>query len=50
MGAGQTIDQIGLYGRAAKWFFEVDDFPASPARVRWLRQRASCLLLAVRPA
>src|SRR5688572_7534539 len=37
VGAGQTIDQIGLYGRAAKWFFEVDDFPASPARVRWLR-------------
>ncbi len=40
VGAGQTIDQIGLYGRAAKWFFEVDDFPASPARVRWLRQLA----------
>ncbi|MBE2315029.1 2-succinyl-5-enolpyruvyl-6-hydroxy-3-cyclohexene-1-carboxylic-acid synthase [Solirubrobacter sp. CPCC 204708] len=40
IGAGQTIDQIGLYGSAAKWFFEVDDFPASPARVRWLRQLA----------
>jgi 2-succinyl-5-enolpyruvyl-6-hydroxy-3-cyclohexene-1-carboxylate synthase len=40
VGAGQTIDQIGLYGRAAKWFFEVDDFPASPGRVRWLRQLA----------
>ncbi|MDA0180964.1 2-succinyl-5-enolpyruvyl-6-hydroxy-3-cyclohexene-1-carboxylic-acid synthase [Solirubrobacter phytolaccae] len=40
LGAGQTINQTGLYGRAAKWFFEVDDFPASPARVRWLRQLA----------
>jgi 2-succinyl-5-enolpyruvyl-6-hydroxy-3-cyclohexene-1-carboxylate synthase len=40
IGAGQTIDQIELYGSAAKWFFEVDDHPASPARVRWLRQLA----------
>src|SRR5689334_6727343 len=40
IGAGQTIDQIKLYGSAAKWFFEVDDHPASPARVRWLRQLA----------
>jgi 2-succinyl-5-enolpyruvyl-6-hydroxy-3-cyclohexene-1-carboxylate synthase len=39
-GAGQTIDQLGLYGSAAKWFFDVDDHPASPARVRWLRQLA----------
>ena len=29
VGAGQTIDQIKLYGSAAKWFFEVDDHPAS---------------------
>src|SRR5690349_11962052 len=40
IGAGQTIDQLGLYGSAAKWFFDVDDHPASPARVRWLRQLA----------
>src|SRR4051812_9024855 len=40
VGAGQAIDQLGLYGSAAKWFFDVDDHPASPARVRWLRQLA----------
>ena len=32
VGAGQTIDQVKLYGSAAKWYFEVDDHPASPAR------------------
>jgi 2-succinyl-5-enolpyruvyl-6-hydroxy-3-cyclohexene-1-carboxylate synthase len=37
VGAGQTIDQLKLYGSAAKWFQEVDDHPATPARVRWLR-------------
>ena len=40
VGAGQTIDQVKLYGSAAKWYFEVDDHPASPARVKWLRQLA----------
>src|SRR5687768_18369061 len=40
VGAGQTIDQVKLYGGAAKWYFEVDDHPASAARVRWLRQLA----------
>src|SRR3954467_8042743 len=40
VGAGQTIDQVKLYGSAAKWYFEVDDHPASPARGRWLRQLA----------
>ena len=40
VGAGQTIDQIKLYGSAAKWFFEVDDQPATPERMRWLRQLA----------
>src|SRR4051812_14796374 len=40
IGAGQTIDQIKLYGSAVKWFFEVDDHPATPMRVRWLRQLA----------
>jgi 2-succinyl-5-enolpyruvyl-6-hydroxy-3-cyclohexene-1-carboxylate synthase len=40
IGAGQTIDQIKLFGSAVKWFVEVDDHPASPARVRWMRQLA----------
>ena len=39
-GAGQTIDQVKLYGRAAKWFLEVDDAPATEARMRFLRQLA----------
>jgi 2-succinyl-5-enolpyruvyl-6-hydroxy-3-cyclohexene-1-carboxylate synthase len=40
VGAGQTIDQVKLYGTAAKWFAEVDDQPATPERLRWLRQLA----------
>jgi 2-succinyl-5-enolpyruvyl-6-hydroxy-3-cyclohexene-1-carboxylate synthase len=40
LGAGQTIDQVKLYGSAAKWFLEVDDHPATPERIRWLRQLA----------
>jgi 2-succinyl-5-enolpyruvyl-6-hydroxy-3-cyclohexene-1-carboxylate synthase len=40
LGAGQTIDQVKLYGTAAKWFHQVDDHPATPERVRWLRQLA----------
>ncbi|HEY7074682.1 MAG TPA: 2-succinyl-5-enolpyruvyl-6-hydroxy-3-cyclohexene-1-carboxylic-acid synthase [Solirubrobacteraceae bacterium] len=40
LGAGQTIDQVKLYGTAAKWYLEVDDQPATPERVRWLRQLA----------
>ncbi len=40
LGAGQTIDQIKLYGTAAKWFVEVDAHPATPERLRWLRQLA----------
>ena len=40
LGAGQTIDQVKLYGGAAKWFLEVDDAPATRARLRWLRQLA----------
>ncbi len=40
-GAGQAIDQLKLYGDAAKWFFEVDAFEnASPARLRWIRTLA----------
>ena len=37
VGAGQTIDQVKLYGSAAKWYAEIDDQPATPERVRWLR-------------
>ena len=41
LGAGQTIDQVKLYGSAAKWFLEVDDHAghagaralAAPARL-----------------
>jgi 2-succinyl-5-enolpyruvyl-6-hydroxy-3-cyclohexene-1-carboxylate synthase len=37
VGAGQTIDQLKLYGSAVKWFAELDLADASPARQRWLR-------------
>jgi 2-succinyl-5-enolpyruvyl-6-hydroxy-3-cyclohexene-1-carboxylate synthase len=37
VGAGQTIDQLKLYGSAAKWFFEVGTHEATPERVRWMR-------------
>ena len=40
LGAGQTIDQVKLYGRNAKWYLEVDDAPATPERLRWMRQLA----------
>ena len=40
IGAGQTIDQVKLYGGAVKWYLEVDDQPATPERMRWLRQLA----------
>jgi 2-succinyl-5-enolpyruvyl-6-hydroxy-3-cyclohexene-1-carboxylate synthase len=40
VGAGQAIDQVKLYGSAAKWFFEVGNHPATPDRVRWIRTLA----------
>jgi 2-succinyl-5-enolpyruvyl-6-hydroxy-3-cyclohexene-1-carboxylate synthase len=40
VGAGQTIDQLKLYGGAAKWFFEVGTHEATPARLRWMRTLA----------
>jgi 2-succinyl-5-enolpyruvyl-6-hydroxy-3-cyclohexene-1-carboxylate synthase len=40
VGAGQTIDQLKLYGAAAKWFVEVGTHAATPARVRWMRALA----------
>lgn len=40
VGAGQTIDQIKLYGAAAKWFVEVGTHDATPERMRWMRALA----------
>jgi 2-succinyl-5-enolpyruvyl-6-hydroxy-3-cyclohexene-1-carboxylate synthase len=52
VGAGQTIDQLRLYGSAAKWFFEVGTHAATPERVRWMRSlacRAYALSIEGRP-
>jgi 2-succinyl-5-enolpyruvyl-6-hydroxy-3-cyclohexene-1-carboxylate synthase len=40
IGAGQTIDQLKLFGSAAKWFFEVGTHEASDERMRWIRTLA----------
>lgn len=40
VGAGQAIDQLKLYGSAAKWFFEVGTHAAGPERERWIRALA----------
>src|SRR5215204_965148 len=40
VGAGQAIDQLRLYGTAAKWFFEVGTHEATPERLRWMRTLA----------
>jgi 2-succinyl-5-enolpyruvyl-6-hydroxy-3-cyclohexene-1-carboxylate synthase len=40
LGAGQTIDQVKLFGSAAKWYLEVDEHAATPERMRWMRQLA----------
>ncbi len=39
-GSGQAIDQLKLFGSAAKWFFEVGTHEASPERLRWIRTLA----------
>jgi len=39
-GAGQAIDQLKLFGGAAKWFFEVSVHEASAERLRWMRTLA----------
>jgi 2-succinyl-5-enolpyruvyl-6-hydroxy-3-cyclohexene-1-carboxylate synthase len=39
-GAGQAIDQLKLFGGAAKWFFEVGTHDASAERLRWMRTLA----------
>ncbi|HEX3318647.1 MAG TPA: 2-succinyl-5-enolpyruvyl-6-hydroxy-3-cyclohexene-1-carboxylic-acid synthase, partial [Solirubrobacteraceae bacterium] len=40
VGAGQTVDQLKLYGEAAKWFVEVGTHEATPQRLRWIRTLA----------
>jgi 2-succinyl-5-enolpyruvyl-6-hydroxy-3-cyclohexene-1-carboxylate synthase len=37
IGAGQTIDQLKIFGGFAKWFFEVGTHEATAERVRWMR-------------
>jgi 2-succinyl-5-enolpyruvyl-6-hydroxy-3-cyclohexene-1-carboxylate synthase len=40
VGAGQTIDQLKLYGDSVKWFFEVGVDTATPKSLRWMRTLA----------
>src|ERR1700731_1183575 len=40
VGAGQAIDQLKLYGSAAKWFFEVGTHDASARSLAWMRTLA----------
>ncbi len=40
VGAGQTIDQLKIFGSFAKWFFEVGTHEATVERVRWIRALA----------
>jgi 2-succinyl-5-enolpyruvyl-6-hydroxy-3-cyclohexene-1-carboxylate synthase len=39
-GAGQAIDQLKLFGSAAKWFFELGTHEATIERLRWMRTLA----------
>src|ERR1700730_7055770 len=39
-GAGQAIDQLKLFGDAAKWFFEVGVHEAGEQHMRWMRTLA----------
>jgi 2-succinyl-5-enolpyruvyl-6-hydroxy-3-cyclohexene-1-carboxylate synthase len=39
-GAGQAIDQLKLFGSAAKWFVEVDVHEAGEQQLRWMRTLA----------
>ncbi|HEX3433064.1 MAG TPA: 2-succinyl-5-enolpyruvyl-6-hydroxy-3-cyclohexene-1-carboxylic-acid synthase [Solirubrobacteraceae bacterium] len=39
-GAGQAIDQLKLFGSAAKWFCEVGTHEADDDRLRWIRTLA----------
>jgi 2-succinyl-5-enolpyruvyl-6-hydroxy-3-cyclohexene-1-carboxylate synthase len=37
VGAGQTVDQLRLFGPFAKWFVEVGTHPHTAERERWIR-------------
>ena len=37
IGAGQVIDQVKLFGDAARWSVDVGTHDASPARIAWIR-------------
>jgi 2-succinyl-5-enolpyruvyl-6-hydroxy-3-cyclohexene-1-carboxylate synthase len=39
-GAGQAVDQLKIFGSAAKWFFEVEQPAADEAGLRWMRTLA----------
>ncbi|UGS36252.1 2-succinyl-5-enolpyruvyl-6-hydroxy-3-cyclohexene-1-carboxylic-acid synthase [Capillimicrobium parvum] len=40
VGAGQTVDQIKLYGSAVRWFVDLGIHDATPTRLRWARSLA----------
>jgi 2-succinyl-5-enolpyruvyl-6-hydroxy-3-cyclohexene-1-carboxylate synthase len=40
VGAGQTIDQVKLYGSATRWFVDLGIHEATPERLRWARSLA----------
>lgn len=40
IGAGQTIDQVKLYGDAVRWFFEVGNHELTEESVAWVRALA----------
>jgi len=40
IGAGQTIDQLKLYGDAVRWFFEVGNHELTEQSVAWVRALA----------
>jgi 2-succinyl-5-enolpyruvyl-6-hydroxy-3-cyclohexene-1-carboxylate synthase len=40
VGAGQTVDQVKLYGDFAKWFVELGVHDHTPERERWIRALA----------
>jgi 2-succinyl-5-enolpyruvyl-6-hydroxy-3-cyclohexene-1-carboxylate synthase len=40
VGAGQTIDQLKIFGGFAKWFFEVGTHANTAESVRWMRMLA----------
>lgn len=40
IGAGQTVDQLKLYGGAVRWFFEVGNHDVTDERIAWIRTLA----------